>query len=103
MKKNIEKSKEYSNYDLSIIAETLNVLKMSGKTSGLEFRYLDEKKLDYCTVEMNTYHFSRFYNKTHYIDYNERLCKFRVYKKYKGWELCEHELYDKNGRIRRLR
>lgn len=63
--------KNYTNKDLKFIAHILNKLSArSNKTNG---------------VEMNTYHFSRFYNSTHYIDHNARY-GFKVYKKYKGWE-----------------
>ena len=57
--------------DLKLVVHTLNVLcKDSNKTKG---------------VELNTIHFSRFHNDTHYIDYNEKRLAFGVYKKYDGF------------------
>ena len=58
--------------ELELIAEVLNSLvKNTDKTTG---------------VKMNTIHFSRFFNKTHYIDFNEKKCCFKVYKKYINWK-----------------
>lgn len=63
--------KKYTVKDLKFIAHILNkVSATSNKTNG---------------AEMNTYHFSRFYSRNHYIDHHTRY-GFKVYKKYKGWE-----------------
>ena len=60
--------KNYSKLELDTIAGALNVLiQDSNKTKG---------------VVMNTFHFTRFANKTHYIDYLETTKQFHVYKQY---------------------
>ncbi len=70
--------KSYFKRQLDTIAHTLNVLNAdSDKTTGLNF---------------NTYHFTRFFNKTHYIDYQEAQKKFKVYRKYKGWKPNEETI-----------
>lgn len=66
------KLKNYSQSELKTIAEALNMLrKDSNETKG---------------VVMNTWHFTRFANKTHYIDFNEIKKQFYVYKHYNGFK-----------------
>lgn len=61
----------YNNNELKIIAKALNVIYTTKCNDGTP------------TFCVNTY--NKFYSQTHYIDYHERLKKFKVYKKYKGW------------------
>ena len=66
--------KKFNNYDLEFIATVLNILcKDSHETDGLR-------------SAINSYHFTRFHNDTHYIDYNEKQKTFKVYKHYKGFK-----------------
>lgn len=67
--------KVYTVAELQIIANALNVL----TTDTSECK----------GAIVNTYQFSRYYNSTHYIDYNDRLKVFKCYKKYTGWEPIE--------------
>lgn len=67
------KTKIYTNKELKIIAGALNSIQKTKCNDGVP---------KFC---VNTYR--HFYSKTHYIDYNERLEKFKVYVKYKGWTI----------------
>lgn len=74
--------KNYSFKDLKFIAHVLNKISArSNKTLG---------------ASMNTYHFTRFYNATHYIDHSARY-GFKVYKKYKGWEEDDEVLFPRKN------
>lgn len=67
-------SKLRSNFtlpELKLIAKVLNILlATSDHTYG---------------AKLDSFHISRFYSKTHYIDFNEKAGKCRVYKKLKCW------------------
>lgn len=67
----------YTLTDLNVIAKAINILLLSSDhTYG---------------IKMDSVHISRFYNKTHYLDFNEKSRKCKVYKKYKGWEPVEEK------------
>lgn len=70
--------KSYTLKELNVIAKAITILLLSSDhTYG---------------VTMNSFHIGRFYSKTHYIDFNEKARKCKVYKKYKGWEAGEEKL-----------
>ncbi|MEK6883321.1 MAG: hypothetical protein AABY22_27080, partial [Nanoarchaeota archaeon] len=71
--RNTVMEKNFTNIELGLIASVLTILcKDSHETDGLR-------------SAMNTYHFTRFSNETHYIDYHEKKKTFKVYKHYKGF------------------
>lgn len=69
--------KNYTLKELKFIAKVLNVLLLRSDHT--------------LAVNMNTFHMSRFYSKHHYIDFNEKTKKCRVYKKDKSWEPSEEK------------
>lgn len=70
-------SPDFTLPDLKLIANVLNTLRFtSDHTYG---------------IKLDSFHMSRFYNKTHYIDFNEKAGKCRVYKKLKCWASSEEK------------
>ena len=67
---------EFTTEELNVIAKALNILKIQTPQA--------------MGVSMNTYHMTRFYNETHYID---SAGTFKVYKKYKGWKPNEEKTW----------
>lgn len=64
--------------ELSLISKVLNTLLLSSDhTYG---------------VKMDSFHIGRFNSKKHYIDFNEKHGKCKVYKKYKNWQPSEEKL-----------
>lgn len=62
---------KYTDKDLEKIAKALNSLVSATKKEVLR------------KISVKTY--ESYYSEKKYIDFNETLRKFRVYKKYKGW------------------
>lgn len=77
----IDKLKYYNTSHLKLIVNVLNILQTSSDhTYG---------------VIMDSFHISRFYGKTHYIDFDEKSRKCRVRKKKKCWAPSEEKLVKK--------
>lgn len=65
-------NKSYTRSELKIIAKAINVLQAGGSEAA--------------PILFNLHQVKPFQNKRHYIDYNEKEKKFKVYLKYKGFK-----------------